>query len=301
MAFAGLLFIALAALALVGLVILGYRLARGPRVEQPSCANCRYAVVGLPGHICPECGSDLRVVGILQPGSIRPMGRLGWLIVWTCLLPLPAFIVSSVLIARVQPWTVTSQRLTLGMPGSRAFLSLQMISPSTGAMPATAGPQDLLVTLNALDGSKHDLLVSARNDLVTWTDLAGTSIRHEGPLTKEVLTDWMKSLGIDAESDAVSYEIGQIVQNLGAIGKPVPGMPAGLGVRGGVSITNLGSKGFSSVSSGSSSTSRMPPHLWTKAIAGSAGAWLLGVLLILFLARPRRRPPTMPSAETNPA
>src|SRR5437868_12809630 len=35
---------------------------------EPVCAGCGYAVRGLPTFICPECGSDLREVGILTPG-----------------------------------------------------------------------------------------------------------------------------------------------------------------------------------------------------------------------------------------
>ena len=33
--------------------------------ERPSCAKCLYPVEHLPTSICPECGSDLKVVGII--------------------------------------------------------------------------------------------------------------------------------------------------------------------------------------------------------------------------------------------
>ena len=39
-----------------------------PKVTQPSCRACGYAVRGLPSFTCPECGSDLREVGIVTPG-----------------------------------------------------------------------------------------------------------------------------------------------------------------------------------------------------------------------------------------
>ena len=39
----------------------------GP-VSEPSCNACGYAVRGLPSFTCPECGSDLREVGIATPG-----------------------------------------------------------------------------------------------------------------------------------------------------------------------------------------------------------------------------------------
>ena len=34
------------------------------RLAEPRCGRCGYIVIGLPGHVCPECGSDLRVVGV---------------------------------------------------------------------------------------------------------------------------------------------------------------------------------------------------------------------------------------------
>jgi hypothetical protein len=47
----------------------------GPRVTVPSCRACGYAVKGLPSFTCPECGSDLREVGIDTPGAGRELLR----------------------------------------------------------------------------------------------------------------------------------------------------------------------------------------------------------------------------------
>jgi hypothetical protein len=41
----------------------------GQKVTEPSCRACGYAVKGLPSFTCPECGSDLREVGIDTPGA----------------------------------------------------------------------------------------------------------------------------------------------------------------------------------------------------------------------------------------
>lgn len=50
-----------------------------------ACGSCGYDLTGLPGHICPECGSDLDLVGRLSPRfhrwqSVPVTARL---IVWT--------------------------------------------------------------------------------------------------------------------------------------------------------------------------------------------------------------------------
>ena len=47
----------------------------GPKVAEPSCRACGYAVKGLPSFTCPECGSDLREVGIDTPGAGQELVR----------------------------------------------------------------------------------------------------------------------------------------------------------------------------------------------------------------------------------
>ena len=47
----------------------------GPKVTEPSCRACGYAVKGLPSFTCPECGSDLREVGIDTPGAGQELLR----------------------------------------------------------------------------------------------------------------------------------------------------------------------------------------------------------------------------------
>ena len=56
---------------------------KGPphNAREPACARCGYPVNGLPSFTCPECGADLRQVGITTPS--RPQiwkarGRFVW-------------------------------------------------------------------------------------------------------------------------------------------------------------------------------------------------------------------------------
>ena len=51
----------------------------GPKITVPSCRACGYAVKGLPSFTCPECGSDLREVGIDTPGTgAEIVRRIKW-------------------------------------------------------------------------------------------------------------------------------------------------------------------------------------------------------------------------------
>jgi class 3 adenylate cyclase len=54
------------------------------------CGKCGYRVQGLPTFICPECGSDLREVGIKTRGNRRGLSRVRpvillsiWTLIWT--------------------------------------------------------------------------------------------------------------------------------------------------------------------------------------------------------------------------
>lgn len=69
------------------------------------CGRCGYCVRGLDGPVCPECGADLRVVGVTTPAA-RRRRRLrpwAWAILWTLALPGPAIVVTVLLQRFVAP------------------------------------------------------------------------------------------------------------------------------------------------------------------------------------------------------
>jgi len=105
--------------ALVFVVFIAFRV--GPRsrmrtMAQPCCAACMYPVRGLVSLTCPECGSDLREVGILSPGMKRPMGPWLTIMLWTIALPIPALVLSGIITSVALPirhqrdelWEVTA-------------------------------------------------------------------------------------------------------------------------------------------------------------------------------------------------
>jgi hypothetical protein len=72
----------------------------------PVCGHCGYCVRGISALTCPECGSDLREVGILAPNMRVPMSRLVRVLVLIVAFPLPAFLVSWLLLSTVLPFSV---------------------------------------------------------------------------------------------------------------------------------------------------------------------------------------------------
>ena len=91
--------------ALVGVVfwlVLALR-GRGRRID-PACGHCGYRTQGLSSFICPECGSDLREVGIVTwQRPYRPMKIWQALALWLLLSPFAAGAISWVAVEAVSP------------------------------------------------------------------------------------------------------------------------------------------------------------------------------------------------------
>jgi hypothetical protein len=80
---------------------------RRPADEEGVCGHCGYSVKGLPSSICPECGSDLEVVGVRR-GSfwfrLSPEQRNGLVILsWTIGYGLAVWLIWVPFHERLQP------------------------------------------------------------------------------------------------------------------------------------------------------------------------------------------------------
>ncbi|MDX1683323.1 MAG: hypothetical protein R3336_09400 [Phycisphaeraceae bacterium] len=68
------LLIVLVVLPLWGLIRGIILLVRGGKGDSMVCGHCDYAVKGLTKMSCPECGADLREVGIQREGGRSTLG-----------------------------------------------------------------------------------------------------------------------------------------------------------------------------------------------------------------------------------
>jgi hypothetical protein len=76
-------------------------------LTEPVCGKCRYCVRGITSLVCPECGSDLREVGIIAPNAALPLPNYAKAIFWTLFLPIPAFLLSWLMLVTILPYSVT--------------------------------------------------------------------------------------------------------------------------------------------------------------------------------------------------
>ena len=62
---------------------------------EPACGRCGYPARGLTTFICPECGSDLREVGIRTQAMRRAAGPIAIVVARTILVGVPALVITA--------------------------------------------------------------------------------------------------------------------------------------------------------------------------------------------------------------
>ena len=68
------------ALVALGLAIFGQARMQGSEAGDSVCGSCGYSTRGLQSFQCPECGSDLRRVGIVPVRRFAARGVSRWLV-----------------------------------------------------------------------------------------------------------------------------------------------------------------------------------------------------------------------------
>ena len=75
------------------------RVLRRPKSDLPTCGACAYAVRGVSSLFCPECGADLREVGIVTPGRRGMVTPVVFIVGWTVCYLVLALLLGGLLIA----------------------------------------------------------------------------------------------------------------------------------------------------------------------------------------------------------
>ncbi len=230
---------------LVWLWVAALRHPPGPAM--PACGRCGYAVKGLTALSCPECGGDLREVGITTPRSRQKVTPLVFVMLWTLLLPVPALVISAVWATVYAPRVDTlkqtirlmatqanhpdvtveiDQRVTSwgGAAGYHVHGSSASIRPHGGgaltlSVPAALGDTRITLQPRARSAplvSPHpaDLELDLSRNRGHYND-AGATIAVGVPPSEQELIDWFKSQAVttsDAELRADAADLIAIIQ-----------------------------------------------------------------------------------------
>ena len=268
-------------LVVVVLVVLAVLMLKRRRSgeQQPACGKCGYFVKGLTTFTCPECGSDLREVGIMTAGSRRPLSALAKGIIWTIALPLPALLVSSLIVALGPQDHRHSDHRVLS-PSSRAYVQIALAAEARGPSAGSLRMEKLSFRLTPNPNSTvptgfGELTVDPSSFGYRYVRPDGRTIAAPSGLDAKVILDWMSPAGINVADSVIQTEAGELVAQAQAMctgGGPVVATP---------SFTSLRQ----------SSSGRSSPAFWLTAVlvAFWPGVWLAGLWYII-----RRRP--QPSA-----
>lgn len=195
----------------LGLVVAGIAvivvLGRRGGVRRPSCGSCGYAVAGLDGLTCPECGADLRDVGIETPAGARSPWVVPFAIavLWSIGIAIVASIVTP-LVHRAFPRPYSTTATWTFTPAEVEFDTVTIDFSGTGSSQGLAFQQGMIVEGSAkarLPGrTDGDALKFAVPDLT----IAGTG----ETLDERTIATWL----VDDESERPEVKVDQAAREL---------------------------------------------------------------------------------------
>lgn len=200
-----------------------------PAATQSNCGKCGYLVTGLPTFQCPECGSDLREVGIVKqdvkkgprrfgmadlPREVRM--RLTRTIIFLASLTLLAIVI---IIFSMPTWS-TAHYVDSFVPKSKTFSRLSLESNfQTMRMMGTYYDEhpknvEVEVTIVGNDGISHRMSVNLPDLKMSYQVNRATSWTWTQAFDQEELLKWMKDEGLDTSNPAIQKEAGELVSLL---------------------------------------------------------------------------------------
>jgi len=296
------LVIALILLAGVGLLAATWRRRKGGRrqVPQPSCGNCGYPVRGLESFTCPECGSDLREVGIATPAMRRGPGPVTWAVLWTLFLPSPAVWVSALLADYVLPTVVVTdirRSIYVRDPSAVPVRDWRARRPYDTNPPMIPGVRNLTAhvtgrgvrfgepdTTKPVPGTKLTLTPDALTprgvgpltvDLTSgawhYTDATGRTVVGRGPLLPATIRQYLADAGFDTADQLIDDR----AKDVHALTLEVPQGPG--------NRMSMGKDDSEAVALSAVVTTRPQPVPWASqaAVVFWEAVWLAGIVWIV--------------------
>ncbi|HEY2588079.1 MAG TPA: hypothetical protein VGI81_20215 [Tepidisphaeraceae bacterium] len=183
----------------------------------PVCGGCGYSVVGLSRMTCPECGGDLRTVGILTPLAPRSgIGVLGACIGFSVLLAFIAIVASIGIYSVLPPHRSFEKQVWLMGPKSGAYaLATLEAKGATWRTPPLNVPVEI-----EIESSHLGSLPTSWSSLPQMTvypdgryEFRGGSAprvaRSDGFGSPAVL-EWLKAAGVNTTSPDIAAEASEI-------------------------------------------------------------------------------------------
>lgn len=199
----------------IGAIILILSARRGRvRLTAPICGACGYNVSGLANMTCPECGNDLRRVGILTPSTPgRPRGPLGGIIFFTAIVIFVAFVSSSAILSAVPQWHSDTEQMRLASPRSGAYRDVVVHAEGASYLPKRSGlPVEIDLTPNPASSkvAAPSWMLARPDGSYEFVASGSPHVARSGGFGAAAVLEWMKAAGIDVTVRPVSEEAARI-------------------------------------------------------------------------------------------
>ena len=185
----------------------------GRVVSEDRCATCGYIVIGLPGIICPECGSNLAFVGaIIWRGARAPMERGLRVFLWSVGFWVGYWGISAAWLNGLPEVWIVETDYQFRNPKSGAYDNVRFdYKGEMYLQEPISGRAKIIFT--DLKGRKGAMEVDSK--LGSYRTVSGPeAINGDRDFGKEVVLRWMRSFGIDVQSPKVRLEADSIALTL---------------------------------------------------------------------------------------
>ncbi|MEM1108770.1 MAG: hypothetical protein AAGH99_08775 [Planctomycetota bacterium] len=268
------------------------------------CGSCGYPARGAVNFDCVECGADLREVGIVNLAQRkRPLGPLGFGLLWTFCLPIPALTAAGLAIAFGPQHTYSNEMATL-TPNSGEYVSIDLDNQSIQNAFSTYYVTGLTPPGNI------SLSVAGNNNQYDWLEVDPVAMTYDStfsfftpptssanptsanavssaPFDRAAALAWLKSAGADDTNPDVIAEADELIQIVQQ--QPAQG------------LANLSTATFQ-VTSQTSFPLNIPQGWWVVlCLLAVPAAWIAGGILYFFIYRKRTRhlPNARPSRDPH--
>lgn len=282
-----------------------------PSAGMPACGRCGYPARGITTVHCPECGADLREVGIVRPGQSQGQGTMALVLFAGSII---YFILCGMLSELVEDFLPTygnaTARLSL-MPTHSQYearvrletsetnwghsysnsLSFNLRSfSSDGSLPIQISLDGLTPEMqidalaveldlsNTPPGATYrpQLEIDPASAIATWQGLDGKTTQSKGPFTDQDMLRFLGASGMDEKQPQTIADAQQLHLFLdGVIQRK----------------NQFTMTGFDSYSSGGSSSYGWGPDwFWPLYAVGCILLWIVGLVLIIRRSGRKRRP-----------
>lgn len=188
-----------ACIAVAALRALGRRLARrgaALRPDEPQCGTCGYIVRPGGPTVCPECGQDVRVRGLLT-ASTSPRSGAGPAYALMLLLPIPLALLLGNPVARCQPfgWNYSVSRFIYpqGDPRVHGYHNRFVVQASGNGRYFAKAPEFVMaygMNWPRATAEQPALVVRSRDGVIQRWDAERSRLEYV-PFTRERVRAWL--------------------------------------------------------------------------------------------------------------